>query len=79
MTPPMATDIQSTMDTQSATFSDRLSVNGVAARRSKAPKMAGGIAAHASSDMFKGPVRLSSTMNCMRRSDTRTGTRQIEC
>ena len=61
MAPLMATDIQSTMDTQIATFSDGLSVNGVAARRSKAPKMVGGIAAHASSDMFKGPVRLSPT------------------
>ena len=79
MIPPMATDIQSTMDTQSATFSDRLTVNGVAARRSKAPKMAGGIAAHASSDMFKGPVRLFSTMNCERQSDTRIGTRQTKC
>ncbi|KAK3178923.1 hypothetical protein OEA41_001060 [Lepraria neglecta] len=57
MAPPMATDIQGTMDTQIATFSDGLSVNGVAARRCKAPKMAGGIAAHASSDMFKGPGR----------------------
>jgi hypothetical protein len=41
--------------------------------------MAGGIAAHASSDMFKGPVRLFSTMNCERQSDTRIGTRQTKC
>ncbi len=44
------------MDTQIATFSDKLSVNGVPARRSKGSKMSGGIAAHASSDMFKSPV-----------------------
>ena len=59
MAPPMATDVQSTMDTHINTFSDGLSVNGVAARRCKAPRMSGGIAAHASSDMFKGPVRTS--------------------
>ena len=46
---------QSVTDTQTPTISGPLSVNGVAARRSKAPKMPGGIAAHASSDMFKGP------------------------
>ena len=57
MVPPVATDVQGTMDTQIATFSDRLSVNGVAARRSKAQKISGGIAAHASSDMFKSPVK----------------------
>lgn len=65
MASPIATDIQSTIDTEIGTFSDGLSVNGVAARRSMAPKMAGGIAAHASSDMFKGPVRLSPT-SCLK-------------
>lgn len=55
MVPPSALDVRSTTDTQIATFSDKLSVNGVAARRSKAPRIAGGIAAHASSDMFKSP------------------------
>ncbi|KAL6715752.1 Aromatic/aminoadipate aminotransferase 1 [Lecanora helva] len=55
MVPPVATDVQGTMDTQAATFSDRLSVNGVPARRSKGPKIGGGIAAHSSSDMFKSP------------------------
>ena len=59
MAPSTAADVQGTMDTQIATFSDRLSINGVAARRSKAPKIGGGIAAHASSDMFKSPVTLS--------------------
>ncbi|KAK4698082.1 hypothetical protein P7C71_g90, partial [Lecanoromycetidae sp. Uapishka_2] len=56
MAPPAATEPRATMDTQIATLVDRLSVNGVAARRSKAPKIGGGIAAHASSDMFKNPV-----------------------
>ena len=46
---------QSVTDTQAPTVSGPLSVNGVAARRAKAPKMPGGIAAHASSDMFKSP------------------------
>lgn len=57
MVPPTALDVQSTMDTQIATFSDKLSVNGVAARRSKAPAIGGGVAAHASSEMFKSSVR----------------------
>lgn len=57
MVPPTALEVQSTTDTQIATFSDKLSVNGVTARRSKAPRIGGGIAAHASSDMFKSPVR----------------------
>lgn len=56
MAPPSATDFHGTMDTQIATFSDKLSVNGVPARRSKGSKMSGGIAAHACSDMFKSPV-----------------------
>ena len=56
MVPPTALDVQAITDTQIATFSDGLSVNGVAARRSKAPAISGGIAAHASSDMFKSPV-----------------------
>lgn len=49
-------DVIGISDTQSITFSDRLSVNGVPARRSKAPVMNGGVAAFASSDMFKTPV-----------------------
>ncbi len=56
MVPPTALDVQSTTDTQIATFSDKLSINGVPARRSRAPKISGGLAAHASSDMFKSPV-----------------------
>jgi aromatic amino acid aminotransferase I len=55
MTPPIALDTQSLSDTQLATFSGPLSVNGVPARRAKAPKISGGIAPHASSDMFKSP------------------------
>lgn len=74
MVPPSALDVRSTTDTQIATFSDKLSVNGVAARRSKAPRIAGGIAAHASSDMFKSPVRLCSLALGGRRSDRVIGT-----
>ena len=58
MAPPTAIDLQSISDTQTATFSGPLSVNGVPARRAKNPKVSGGIAAHASSDMFKSPVSL---------------------
>ena len=57
MAPPSAIDVQGVSDNQAVTFSDPLSVNGVFTRRAKAPKMSGGLAAHASSDMFKGPVR----------------------
>ena len=57
MAPPSATDMPSISDIQAETFSGPLSVNGVSTRRAKAPKMSGGIAAHASSDMFKSSVR----------------------
>ena len=47
----------STMDSQIATIqTDRLSINAVSARRSRAPKLSGGLAAHTSSSMYKGPV-----------------------
>ena len=61
MTPPAATNTnrlisQGITDTQIATIkTDRLSINGVSARRSKAPPLSGGVAAHTSSDMFKSP------------------------
>ena len=55
MAPPSAIDAQSVTDTQTATLSGPLSINGVSARRAKAPQISGGIAAHASSDMFKSP------------------------
>ena len=57
MAPPMATDIQKNMDSKITSFSAGLTVDGVAARRSKAKQTNWGIAAHTSSDMFKGPVR----------------------
>ena len=56
MAPPIAIDLQSVSDTQVATISGPLSVNGVSARRNKAPKMDGGLVAASSSEMFKGPV-----------------------
>ena len=59
MVPPTALDVQATTDTQIALFADKLSVNGVAARRSKQPAISGGLAAPSSSDMFKSPVRNS--------------------
>ena len=59
MVPPAALDVLGTTDKQITTFSDKLSINGIPARRSKTPKISGGIAAHASSDMFKGPVKTS--------------------
>lgn len=62
----MAIDALGITDTQIATLSGPLSVNGVASRRAKAPKMSGGIAAHASSDMFKSPVRLQSSYSVAR-------------
>ena len=59
MAPPMATDTQITMDTQITNLSAGLTIDGVAARRSKAKQMSWGVAAHTSSDMFKGSVRAS--------------------
>lgn len=52
MSPPSALDVVAATDTQAATFIDRLSLNGVAARRSKAPAVSTGLATYASSDMF---------------------------
>ena len=49
-------DPQAGTDIQAATFSDRMSVNGVQARRSKHAPISEGVAAHTSSDMFKSPV-----------------------
>ncbi|KAL8808664.1 MAG: hypothetical protein Q9200_004137, partial [Gallowayella weberi] len=54
MTPP-GLDVEAATDTQAATFIERLSINGVPARRSKAPAVSIGLATYASSDMFKSP------------------------
>ena len=64
----MATDTQTAMDTQITNLSVGLTIDGVTARRSKAKQMNWGIAAHTSSDMFKGPVRAS---------DNRAGTHDL--
>ncbi|KAI4247783.1 MAG: hypothetical protein L6R40_001369 [Gallowayella cf. fulva] len=53
--PPAACDVEAATDTQAATFVDRLSVNGVSARRNKAPAVSTGLATYASSEMFEGP------------------------
>ncbi|KAL8934376.1 MAG: hypothetical protein Q9216_005942 [Gyalolechia sp. 2 TL-2023] len=55
MPPPSAIDVEAVTDTQAATFIERLSINGVQARRSKNPPVATGLAPYASSDMFKTP------------------------
>ncbi|KAI4119328.1 MAG: hypothetical protein LQ338_007288 [Usnochroma carphineum] len=55
MAPPSAIDAQAASDTQAAAFVEGLSINGVRARRSKAPAISSAIAAHGSSDMFKSP------------------------
>lgn len=78
MAPPTATEPQGAMDTQIATFSDKLSVNGVPARRSKGLKFGGGIAAHASSDMFKNPVMTSASSTAHSFTDKALGIREAE-
>ena len=57
MAPPAAIDVQSISDAQVATLSGPLTIKGVPARRAKTPKIGGMHVAHASSDMFKSPVR----------------------
>lgn len=52
---PIAVDLLASDDTEPATLIRPLDVNGVKARRDKAPKLIGGLAAAASSEMFKGP------------------------
>ena len=55
MAPPTAIDMPATSDTQVATITGPLSVNGVAARRAKGTKISGVVVEHSSSEMFKGP------------------------
>ena len=55
MAPPGATEPVAATDTQLATFQGPLSINGVMARRSKAPKLPQGVAPYANSEMYKGP------------------------
>ena len=56
MSPPSALDVEAVSDTQAVSFVERLNVDGVAARRNKAPPVATGVAAYATSEMFKSPV-----------------------
>ena len=56
---PSAADVFAITDTQAVTFTDRLSVSGVPARRSKAPVMSPGVAPVVSSDVFKTPVYMT--------------------
>ncbi|KAL8693806.1 MAG: hypothetical protein Q9218_001454, partial [Villophora microphyllina] len=55
MAPPSALDVTALTDTQAATFVERLNINGVEARRNKAPPLSTAVATYASSEMFKGP------------------------
>ncbi|KAL9598926.1 MAG: hypothetical protein Q9219_004192 [cf. Caloplaca sp. 3 TL-2023] len=55
MPPPSAIDVEAATDTQSAVFVEKLSINGVQARRSKHPAVSTAVATYASSDMFKSP------------------------
>ena len=52
---PIAVNPVAADDTEPVTQFGPLSVNGVKARRDRAPKLVGGLAAAASSEMFKGP------------------------
>lgn len=53
---PSAVDVTGVSDAQNLSLSGHLTVNGVPARRAKAPAMSGSVAAFVSSDMFKTPV-----------------------
>ena len=57
MAPPTAIDTNGYEDTTtSKVVPAPLTIAGVSARRAKAPKISGGIASYAGSEMFKGPV-----------------------
>ena len=56
MAPPTAIDTNGYEDTTSKIMADPLTIAGVSARRAKAPKILGGVATYAGSEMFKGPV-----------------------
>lgn len=59
MAPPTAIDInvEGVTDTQAIVMPDPLTMESVAGHRLKTPKMSGGVAAFACSDMWKTPVR----------------------
>ncbi|KAI4133056.1 MAG: hypothetical protein LQ341_006205 [Variospora aurantia] len=50
-----ANEVEAVTDTEAAVFLERLSINGVRARRSKNPAVSPAVAATGSSDMFKSP------------------------
>jgi len=56
MAPPTAIHTNGYEETTSKIMPEPLTVAGVSARRAKAPKISGGIATYAGSEMFKGPV-----------------------
>lgn len=55
MSPPSAIDVEvvGITDTEGIALPDPLTVNGIPGRRAKSQKISMGVAAHASSDMFK--------------------------
>ena len=53
MPPPSAIDVEAMTDTEAATFIEKLSINGVHARRRTHPPVSTAIATFATSDMFK--------------------------
>lgn len=53
---PSGVDVTEVADAQNLSFSGHLTVDGVPARRSRAPAMSGSVAAFVSSDTFKTPV-----------------------
>ncbi|KAL8640091.1 MAG: hypothetical protein Q9228_002949 [Teloschistes exilis] len=55
MAPPSALEVEALTDTQAATLVESLGINGVKARRNKAPPVSIAVATYASSEMFKGP------------------------
>lgn len=59
MAPPTAIDIdvEGVTDTQAIVMPDPLTMESVAGHRLKTPKMSGGVAAFASSEMWKTAVR----------------------
>ena len=59
MAPHAQIDLESLTDTQSIVYPDPLTINDVSAKRAKESKMVAGVAAFASSDIFKIKVRLS--------------------
>ncbi len=68
MAPPSAIDVEvwPLTDVEGIPLPDPLTVNGVPGRRGKSQKFSVGVAAHASSDMFKSQSAVSPTWERVR-------------